>query len=110
MSRTVKKPYSKAKNWDKHCRNNNACSWCRDNRLHKHKKQMIASPLNETFEELYEVVFDYQKDDGYWSCSNKEYVLVTIKNGINEKDNHEAAWEIIKKKYKNCKITRSTYC
>lgn len=71
---------------------------------------MIASPLNETFEELYEVVFDYQKDDGYWSCSNKEYVLVTIKNGINEKDNHEAAWEIIKKKYKNCKITRSTYC
>lgn len=46
MSRTVKKPYSKAKSWDKHCRNNNACNWCRDNRLHKHKKQMLFSSLS----------------------------------------------------------------
>ena len=109
MSRTVKKVNTK-KTLAAWCRNNGRCNWCRSNRMHKQKKQMIASPLNDTFQEQYEIVFDYQKDDGYWSCSNKEDVFVTVKHGVNEGNNHEAAWEIIKKKYRNCKITRSTYC
>lgn len=29
-----RKPYRGAAVWDSHCRNNNYCSWCRDNRTH----------------------------------------------------------------------------
>jgi len=37
-----RKPYRGAAAWDSHCRNNNYCSWCRDNRMHKHKKKECA--------------------------------------------------------------------
>lgn len=39
MSRTIKKPYTKSKRFNKNCRNNGNCSWCRENRLYKHNKQ-----------------------------------------------------------------------
>ena len=29
-----RQPYRGSKVWDSHCRNHNACSYCRDNRLH----------------------------------------------------------------------------
>lgn len=34
-----RKPYHKSKRFDKSCRPGGRCSWCRGNRLHKHKKQ-----------------------------------------------------------------------
>ncbi len=46
MSRTVKQAYRKSRVFDKTCRNNGACSYCRDNRLHKHNKKLIAYSLN----------------------------------------------------------------
>ena len=46
MSRTVKKAYRKSRVFDKTCRNNGACSYCRDNRLHKHYKRLAAYNLN----------------------------------------------------------------
>jgi hypothetical protein len=36
-----RKPYRKSKAIDRSCRNHGSCSWCRNNRLHKHKKRMI---------------------------------------------------------------------
>lgn len=33
-----RKPYSKAKMYDKTCRNHGSCPWCSGNRLNKNKK------------------------------------------------------------------------
>ena len=46
MSRTVKQAYRKSRVFDKTCRNNGACSYCRDNRLHKHNKKLTAYNLD----------------------------------------------------------------
>jgi len=43
MSRTVKQAYRKSRRFDKQCRNNGSCSYCRDNRLHKHNKKLQAT-------------------------------------------------------------------
>jgi hypothetical protein len=55
MSRTVKQAYRKSRVFDKTCRNNGACSYCRDNRLHKHNKKLEAT-LKEV-KELHNKVF-----------------------------------------------------
>ena len=34
-----RKPYRKSKAFDNTCRNHGSCSWCRNNRLHKHRKR-----------------------------------------------------------------------
>jgi len=34
-----RKPYHKSKRFDRHCRPGGKCDWCRNNRLHKHKRQ-----------------------------------------------------------------------
>lgn len=39
MSRTIRKAYTKSKRFDKSCRNNGNCPWCRGNRYYKHNKQ-----------------------------------------------------------------------
>ena len=41
-----KREYYGSKNFDKQCRCHGSCSWCRDNRLHKDKRQ-LADELNE---------------------------------------------------------------
>lgn len=46
MSRTYKKEYTKSKKFDKTCRCNGGCSYCEDNRLHKHKKQPNLNKSN----------------------------------------------------------------
>jgi hypothetical protein len=38
-----RRPYRGAAIWDSHCRNNNACSYCKNNRLHSFKKREISS-------------------------------------------------------------------
>ena len=63
----------------------------------------------KTFKEGYKVSFDYQKPDGYWVISAKEYVFVEVECGINEKNNHEAAGDVIRKKYPGCKVKRVNY-
>lgn len=40
MSRTFRREYTGSKRFDKSCRNNGACLYCRNNRLYKHKKQI----------------------------------------------------------------------
>ena len=38
-----RKPYRKGKRWSKHCRNNNYCNWCRDNRLIQTYKALASA-------------------------------------------------------------------
>ena len=63
----------------------------------------------KVFPETYEVVFDYQKPDGYWVFSHKEEVDVSIYTH-QEKKSHDLAAEKIKNKYPNCTIKRINYC
>lgn len=48
-----RKSYRKSKRFDRTCRNNNSCSWCRSNRLYQHIKEqeLINDKLNEYFME-----------------------------------------------------------
>lgn len=34
-----RKPYRGGKAWSKGCRNHGGCSYCEDNRLHRHRRQ-----------------------------------------------------------------------
>jgi hypothetical protein len=38
-----RKPYRGSAVWDSHCRNNNQCSYCRDNRLHSNQVREYSS-------------------------------------------------------------------
>ena len=42
MSRTVKQAYRKSRAFDKTCRNNGSCSYCRKNRLYNTNKKLQA--------------------------------------------------------------------
>lgn len=46
MSRTIKQKKTGGKAVSHSCRNNGTCSYCTDNRLHKHNKKLIAYSLN----------------------------------------------------------------
>jgi hypothetical protein len=39
MSRTSKRPYTKSKRFDKTCRNNGSCPYCKNNRLHNFHRE-----------------------------------------------------------------------
>lgn len=65
--------------------------------------------MKHKFRECYIVSFDYQKPDGYWRCSEKEDVIIECVHGVNEKNNHQKAEDIIRLKYPNCKINSVTY-
>ncbi len=43
MSRSIKRKYTKSKVFDKSCRNNGSCPYCRKNRLYNSTKRMIQS-------------------------------------------------------------------
>ena len=62
------------------------------------------------FGEQYEVSLNYKKPDGYWVQSHIEHVVVRVKHGVNEKNNHAAAEAIAKQRYPKCKINSVTYC
>lgn len=40
MSRSIKKPYTKSKRFDKTCRCNGGCDWCKGNRLYQSNKEI----------------------------------------------------------------------
>jgi len=50
MSRTYKKKYTGAKAFDKTCRNNGSCPYCKSNRTYKNNKK---STLDEELKEYY---------------------------------------------------------
>jgi hypothetical protein len=37
-----RKPYTKAKKFDRTCRNHGSCNWCRDDRTYKFRKREMA--------------------------------------------------------------------
>ena len=43
MSRTVKQAYRKSRAFDRTCRNNGSCSYCRKNRLYNTNKKLQAT-------------------------------------------------------------------
>lgn len=43
MSRTYKQKYRKSRRFDKTCRNNGSCSYCRNNRLFNTKRKIDAA-------------------------------------------------------------------
>jgi hypothetical protein len=71
---------------------------------------MASCKNKNTFDEEYIVSLNYQKQDGYWVYSHKESFCVPVSHGVNEKDNHDEAAEIARKKYPNCKINSVTLC
>ena len=44
-----RKPYTRSRAFDKSCRNHGGCTWCENNRKHKHKRR---TPIVESEEEL----------------------------------------------------------
>ena len=46
MSNTKKKIYTKSKAFDKSCRSNGSCPYCKGNRLHKNNKRLAASEFD----------------------------------------------------------------
>lgn len=42
-----RKQYRGSKAIDKTCRNHGGCSWCEDNRLHKHRKKELSCEQQE---------------------------------------------------------------
>ncbi len=54
MSRTVRKPYTKSKRFDRTCRNHGSCPWCEGNRTHNYTKRLKAAEecLREAFQLL----------------------------------------------------------
>jgi hypothetical protein len=43
MSRTKKKPYTGSKKFDRTCRNNGSCPYCRANRQYKNNKRNLQA-------------------------------------------------------------------
>jgi hypothetical protein len=82
-----------------------------NNSAKRKRGQMLAAPpFLGIFGEQYEVSIDYQKPDGYWVCSHKEVVILEVRHGVNEKNNHAAAEAIAKRRYPKCRINSVTYC
>lgn len=40
-----RKPFVRSKSFDRHCRNNGACEWCRGNRTHNDKKRKMRAEV-----------------------------------------------------------------
>lgn len=63
-----------------------------------------------TFGELYWVKLNYQKPDGLWVFGHTEEVVVRVRHGIKEKDNHREAERIAKSRFPRCEIKAVIYC
>ena len=66
--------------------------------------------MKKIYKELYEVVFDLQRPDGYWVIGRKINVLVPLQPGTKEKCSHEKAQKIIEQKFPGCRIKHVSYC
>jgi len=49
-----RKPFKGSARFDKGCRNHGPCSYCADNRCHKHKRSDKKIDLDEVFEDIHE--------------------------------------------------------
>ena len=63
-----------------------------------------------TFDELYIVDLDYQKEDGFWVVAHEEYILIPVRNRRHEKCGHDSAAEIAAGMFPNARIRSVTYC
>ena len=55
-----RKPYRDSRAFDYSCRNNNSCSWCRNNRLHATKKCELKHDVTEQLEDMMDNNFYYE--------------------------------------------------
>jgi 5-methylcytosine-specific restriction endonuclease McrA len=46
MSKTLRKPYTKSKRFDKTCRNHGSCAYCKSNRMYSTKKRLVAAVID----------------------------------------------------------------
>ena len=58
-----RKPYRGAASWDSHCRNNNACSYCRDNRLYSSARELLR---------VRDEMRRWEDDQGHWTWDGDE--------------------------------------
>ena len=42
-----RKPYYGSKAFDRTCRPHGSCIWCKNNRLHKHKRKLFRNEVDE---------------------------------------------------------------
>lgn len=54
-----RKPYRGSKTFDRTCRNQGSCDWCRDNRLYNSRKKLESS--NDKLKETEEYKWDSKK-------------------------------------------------
>lgn len=59
--------------------------------------------------ESYQVKLNYQKPNGFWLMGHIFEIMVPIKPGMKEKQNHGEAERIAKKRYPGCEIVSATY-
>ena len=64
----------------------------------------------DTFDELYAVKYREQQRNGYWRFGQMEHVVVAVKHGQNEKNNHKKAWETFKMMHPNAIVEGVVYC
>lgn len=66
--------------------------------------------MKNTFNEQYEIIYDYKKPDGFWAISAKETVMVKCQHGVNEKNNHNKAKEIFESNHPEARVHSVMYC
>lgn len=62
-----------------------------------------------TFNEEYIVKVNYQKDDGYWVIGEVVDVSVPVEHGVNEKNNHNRAANLVQSQFVNCEVVSVKY-
>ncbi len=66
--------------------------------------------VKKTFYEQYLVKINFQREDSLWEWGKEVNILVPIKHGVNEKNNHKRAENKVREKYPNCEIVSVSYC
>ena len=75
------------------------------------KKALARRNRNkDIFDEQYEVKYNIKGSDGYWEMGCIETVFVPVRNGFNEKNNHDKAEAIFLQKHPTAKVMCVTYC
>ncbi len=62
-----------------------------------------------TFDEEYNVTFNYTNSDGFRVIGESKLISVPVEHGVNEKNNHNVAQQYIENTYKKCEVTRVDY-
>jgi len=71
------------------------------------KNKNKRKKTSEYFNEAYQVKFKYQS--GNLTVDQSKVVLVPVKHGVNEKNNHAEAERLLKEKIPFCTVTSVDY-